>query len=114
MAAAPRPTHRKPLQPVRVTAQHVAYHRGLGLGTLDIVAEDGAVETYLLTAHRDRDRLVGMRLVKLSSGAAHDVDLSASPWRCDCGDAVNRPGRPGGCKHVVALRQAAEALKGRG
>ena len=27
-------------------------------------------------------------------------------WTCDCPDATFRPDRPGGCKHVNALRSA--------
>jgi hypothetical protein len=105
---------RKPLLPARVTAEHVAYNRALGLGTLDIRAEGGGVETYLAFANRDAGRLVGMRPVKLSDGATHDIDLTASPWRCDCGDATHRPDRPGGCRHVVALRHAAWQLREQG
>lgn len=106
-----RPRQRKPLQPVQVAVEHFVYNRTLGLGTLDIVAAD-TPETYLLTAHRDRDRLLGMRFLKLSTGVSHDLDLTVTPWRCDCGDATHRPDRPGGCRHLAALRQAADQLRG--
>jgi hypothetical protein len=31
-------------------------------------------------------------------------------WTCDCPDATYQPERPGGCKHVKALRAALAAL----
>jgi hypothetical protein len=108
--ATPRPRARKQLRPVEVEVTHLAYSRRLGLGTLDI-ASGGQAQTYLLEAVRDGDQLTGMRLLKLASGDRHDVDLTVTPWVCDCPDASNRPERPGGCKHVVALRLAAERLR---
>src|SRR5689334_20118267 len=106
-----RPRRRKPLPPAEVTVGHLAYSRSLGVGTLDLVASDGRAEAYLLTALRVAGRLVGMKMLKLSSGETHEVELAARPWRCTCGDATNRPDRPGGCKHVVALGLAAERLR---
>lgn len=103
-------SHRMQLQPVAITITHLAYCRRLGVGTLDIV-RDGVAETYILTATRVAGRATGMRFLKLSSGDAHFVDTAAEPWRCDCGDAKNRPSRPGGCRHVAALRLAAERLR---
>ncbi len=45
-----------------------------------------------------------VRLVK-SDGEMYDVALGADGVvRCDCGDGVFHPERPGGCKHIVALR----------
>ena len=46
----------------------------------------------------------GYRLRKFGSGKQHDLpaDLSA----CSCGDRTHRPERPGGCRHMAALRQA--------
>jgi hypothetical protein len=108
---ATRRAARRPLTAVQVTAEHVAYNQTLGMGTLDIVAASGAAPTYLVFANRDRGCLLGLRLLKLSDGARHDIDLTAAPWRCDCGDATHRPDRPGGCRHVAALRQAAEKLR---
>jgi hypothetical protein len=101
---------RKPLLPVAVRIDRLAYHSGLGMGSVDLIDEDGA-ETYLLIAHRDGGRVVGMRFAKMATGATHDINLTTRPWRCDCGDATYRPARPGGCKHVAALRLAAEQLR---
>jgi len=101
---------RKPLEPVQVRVEHLAYNHALGIGTVDIVSEETA-QTYLLFANRNEGQLLGMRLVKVSSGEQHDIDMTTSPWRCDCGDATHRPNRPGGCRHVVALRQAAEQVR---
>jgi len=93
-----------------VRIEHLAYNHALGMGTVDIVSEE-TTETYLVFANRDGARLLGMRVVKMSTGVSHDIDMTTSPWRCDCGDATHRPNRPGGCRHVVALRQAAEQLR---
>jgi hypothetical protein len=50
----------------------------------------------------------GYRLEKLD-GAVYDIDATAPQWRCDCPDATYHPERPGGCKHVAALRAALAA-----
>lgn len=55
--------------------------------------------------------LTGYRLRKVSTGDVHDVDCTpAWGWQCDCGDATFRPERPGGCRHVAALREALASL----
>lgn len=57
----------------------------------------------------DRGAIIhGWRLSK-SDGTHHDIDPMS--WSCDCGDAVWRPERPGGCKHAANLKAA---LAGRG
>jgi hypothetical protein len=48
---------------------------------------------------------LGWRLLKVDSLQMYDVETASEPWRCDCPDAVFTD-RPGGCKHVVALRAA--------
>ncbi len=99
------------LVPARVTASHVRYNASLDAGTLDIVSADGRPETYLLAAVRDAGgRTLGLRLLKLSDGAEHHVDLTSPGWAYDCPDALYRSGSPGGCRHVAALRQAAATL----
>lgn len=51
--------------------------------------------------------LHGWRLVK-ADGTVYDIDCRTAwgQWQCDCPDATYRGERPGGCKHVAALRQA--------
>jgi hypothetical protein len=60
----------------------------------------------------DGAALAGYRLLK-PGGAMYDVG-TAEPhsWACDCPDATYHPERPGGCKHVRALRAALAALSG--
>ena len=111
---APRPhiqRQSKPLQPVTPAVELLGYSRGLGLGLIRI---DGT--TYGLFAHRTHGRTDGIRLVKEEADAdgvhaIYDVDFCAGRWSCDCPDATYRPGRPGGCKHAVALRAAADAIR---
>jgi hypothetical protein len=46
-----------------------------------------------------------------ADGTLYDVDCEqAWGWQCDCPDATFRPERPGGCKHVRALREAIAEL----
>jgi hypothetical protein len=37
------------------------------------------------------------------------VNTESDPWTGDCPDATFHPERPGGCKHVAALRAALKA-----
>jgi hypothetical protein len=53
----------------------------------------------------DGESRVGYRLLK-ADGTMYDVDTTREPWLCDCPDATYHPERPGGCKHVLALRAA--------
>jgi hypothetical protein len=39
----------------------------------------------------------------------YDICTETDPWTCDCPDAIYCPERPGGCKHVAALRAALKA-----
>src|SRR5436305_69913 len=59
-----------------------------------------------VVAFREGGALVGFRLQNVTGSreALYDVDLRAEPWTCDCPDATFHPERPGGCKHVAALR----------
>jgi hypothetical protein len=60
----------------------------------------------------DGESRVGYRLLK-ADGAMYDVDTAAPHgWVCDCPDAIFHPERPGGCKHVAALKAALRALEG--
>jgi hypothetical protein len=102
---------RKPPQPVSVVARFVG-----GATRQDIL--DGAAVLFIATGDAtDRDecaywclalyegeRCTGFRLTKFGTGEVYDVprDLSS----CDCPDRTYRPERPGGCRHMAALRQA--------
>src|SRR5438270_13273009 len=76
---------------------------------------DGGVLAINSTAYEvlpvyDGAALAGYRLLK-ADGAMYDIG-TAGPhgWTCDCPDATFHPERPGGCKHVQALRAALAAL----
>ena len=53
---------------------------------------------------------VGYRLEK-GDRTTYDVNTEAETWTCDCPDATFNPDRPGGCKHVAALRAALKAVE---
>jgi hypothetical protein len=46
----------------------------------------------------------GYRLRKFGAGRRYELPADLSG--CTCGDRTHRPERPGGCKHMAALRQA--------
>ena len=48
----------------------------------------------------------GFRLYRWKGAEIKAIDIDAQTWQCDCEDATYRPNRPGGCKHVRALRAA--------
>jgi hypothetical protein len=51
---------------------------------------------------------VGYRLEK-GDRTTYDVNTEAETWTCDWPDATFHPERPGGCKHIAALRAALKA-----
>jgi hypothetical protein len=109
------PAARKPLYPVDVDAAFVggATRRDLldGAAVLEIAtgdATDRDVTPYWTLAVYDGERLAGFALVKFVTGERYDLPLDLST--CDCPDHVYRPRRPGGCKHMAALRQALPSL----
>jgi hypothetical protein len=67
-------------------------------------ATDRDESAYWCLAAYVGDRCTGFRLTKFGTGEVYDLprDLSS----CDCPDHTFRPERPGGCKHMQALRQA--------
>ncbi len=107
----PARRQRKPLLPVQVTARFVggATRKDVldGAAVLSIVSGD-ATDTdesaYWCQAVYDGDRCTGFRLTKFGGHEVYDLprDLSS----CDCPDQTYRPERPGGCRHMAALRQA--------
>lgn len=74
-------------------------------GLLEISAT-GNTKLYGAVALEDRGQLVGYRLIQ-ADGTTYDVD--ADTWVCSCPDAIARPDRPGGCRHVAGLRAALAA-----
>ena len=84
-----------------------------GAGVLEI-RKGGRADLYEVVAFREAGVLVGFRLNKVTGGkeAFYDIDCRPSwGWQCDCPDATFHPERPGGCKHVLALKAALAALK---
>jgi hypothetical protein len=75
-----------------------------GTGVLAINGQD-----YVVTVLRDQDGVLGYRLTKPADMTAYDICARGTHWRCDCPDATFHPERPGGCKHVAALRAALQA-----
>ena len=100
---------RQPLQPVNVRACFV------GGATLDDVINGQAVlsikdgddeeSAYWCRAIFDGDRCISFQLTKFGTGEVYDLprDLSL----CDCPDRTYKPDRPGGCRHMIGLRQGA-------
>ena len=75
----------------------------LGTGVLAINGHD-----YIVTVLRGPSGVVGYRMAK-PDGTAYDVCTTEEHWSCDCPDATFHPERPGGCKHIAALRAALKA-----
>ena len=100
----------KPLLPVSVVAHFVAEPTDedllIGAAVLEIV-DDREMSSYWLQANTERGNIVGWSLRKFGSGEVYHLprDLSS----CECGDAVYRSERPGGCRHQQAIRQALTA-----
>jgi hypothetical protein len=113
---APRPPvkpdrTRKPLSPVSVVARFVggAARQDVldGSAVLSVSTGDDTDRdetAYWCLALYEGDRCTGFRLTKFGTDEVYDLprDLSS----CDCPDQTYRPERPGGCKHIAALRQA--------
>jgi hypothetical protein len=104
---------RKPLLPVQVRAYFVggAARQDLldGAAVLSITdLSTGEEQAYWAEAVYDGSRLACFRLRKF--GGSEQYDLPPNLAACDCPDAVFRSGRPGGCRHQQALRQALPAV----
>ncbi len=58
------------------------------------------------TAYEVEALVGGYRLYRWKGAEIKTIDIDAQTWQCDCEDATFRPERPGGCKHVRALKAA--------
>jgi hypothetical protein len=114
---------RRPLQPATGTVRWVSDDpaNSLRLGasaalTTATQTRDGLrVTGYVRRALLEGGRLVGYELRKAEQPATaagdpnpvYHIDVTGPHgWTCDCPDATFRPERPGGCRHVAALRAA--------
>jgi hypothetical protein len=102
---------RKPLLPVQVTGKFVGGATRddviAGQAVLSIVAGDATdseESAYWCRAVFQGDVCTGFRLTKFGTGDVYDVPRSLDT--CDCPDRTYKPERPGGCRHMAALRQA--------
>jgi hypothetical protein len=100
----------KPLEPVAVTGRILT---GLGQGLHDLfhgcaileIEGDGKLDSYWVTLNVSPDgHIAGVRVQRFATGQRYDLPADLSS--CDCPDQLYRSERPGGCKHMVALRQA--------
>lgn len=109
---------REPLLPVRVTGRlTTGINTGLadlfaGCAVLSVYDAAGGETMYWCEAIVGAGKIVGLKLTKFRTGEQRHVHLTAGGAECDCEDATYRPGRPGGCRHVVALTQALSAAAG--
>jgi hypothetical protein len=101
-----------PRNPIK-TATRRATGQARWLTRPNVCREGGVLEVngtaYEVLPLHDGEDHVGFRLLK-ADGTMYDVDTAW--WRCDCPDTTFHPERPGGCKHVAALRAALAALEG--
>lgn len=100
---------RKPLSPVNVRARFVGgatrqdvLDGAAVLSITDLTTREEAA--YWLEAVYDGERCVAFRLRKF--GGEEQYDLPRDLSSCDCPDGIYRAERPGGCRHMAALRQA--------
>ena len=99
-------------KPVHGSCRWVVPLGEVGAGVLEI-RKGGRADLYEVVAFREEGVIVGYRLNKVTGGkeAFYDIDCRPSwGWQCDCPDATFHPERPGGCKHVLALKAASAAL----
>jgi hypothetical protein len=62
-------------------------------------------QPYTVTVLRGPNGVMGYRMGK-ADGTVYDIGTTEKRWTCDCPDATVNGERPGGCKHVAALRAA--------
>jgi hypothetical protein len=116
------PRQRKPLPPVNVTGHfepgdlsHDLLHGHAILTITDASKPEAEREAfYWATAVLGDGHLVALDLQKFGRKYGEDHHrVRLEPLGCDCEDATFRPDRPGGCRHVNAVRQAMVELAGR-
>jgi hypothetical protein len=108
MATCPR-RQRKQLLPVNVRAYLVggATRQDVidGSAVLSITDLDRDEESaYWLSALFDGEKCVGFTVRKFGGEEEAHV-ISRDLTSCTCGDSTYRPNRPGGCRHLAALRR---------
>jgi hypothetical protein len=123
MSTVPRSTvrrQRKPLLPVNIQARltgsanaaDLPNELAVGVAMLTIVSGDETdrdVRSYWIRFLFDRNRQpYAVELVRFGDHENYQITLADE--RCSCPDATYRPDRPGGCKHVNALRQTLPAV----
>jgi hypothetical protein len=106
---------RKPLQPIQLL--RVECRAGLedvirGHAVLMIVtgdASDSDCKSYWLRADvAHAGHIIGWELQKFVTGERYCLPADCSS--CDCADHTFRDDRPGGCRHMVAMRQVVVQL----
>jgi hypothetical protein len=111
--AVPHGRQRQPLKPVHVSGRFVggANRQDVIDGSAVLAVTDmdtGEEKPYWLQALYAEGRCVGFSLREFGSEEEHVLPRELTS--CSCGDATYRPGRPGGCRHRAALRQALPAV----
>jgi hypothetical protein len=104
----------KPLLPVSVRAFFVggATRQDVidNAAVLSITDEATHVEkAYWCAAIFEGESCIGFRLTAFGSGEVYDLPKNLSG--CDCPDHTYKSERPGGCKHMVALKLALPTVK---
>ncbi len=109
---------KRPLLPVQVTGyfvggasrQDVIDNAAVLSITDQVTGEEKAYWTQAIFEGAAGERCLGFRLTAFVSGEVYDLprDLSS----CDCPDRTFKSERPGGCRHMAALRQALPTVAG--
>ena len=98
----------KPLQPVNVRAVFVGGATRddviAGQAVLSIKDGDDDESAYWCRAIFTGERCTSFQLTKFGTGEVYDLPRNLAG--CDCPDRTFKSERPGGCKHMVALKQA--------
>src|SRR5262245_20073210 len=108
------PRSRQPLQPVQVAGRFlqkpICPCEIVPQGKPGVLSIDGLpyLVSYVGELPAEGEPIVrGYQVVKADGTVYHiDTQTRWGQWQCDCADATYRGERPGGCKHVAALRQA--------
>ena len=103
----PTTTVRKPLEAVQIKAEFVGRTTRQDVidGDAILAVRNGDGEVfYRVLALFDGPTLAGWRVTKV--GTEEGYAVAADLRRCTCPDNTHRPDRPGGCRHMAALRMA--------